>query len=531
MKIILNKYFILLFLLSGLLFGADGLPVYNITDYGAVADGKTKNTDVFKKAIAKVKEAGGGTVYVPPGEYLTGPIHFVDNMTLFVEAGATIKFSKDFDDYYPLVERRFQGLVFKGFSPLLYAYEVNNIALKGRGTIDGQGQVWQKYWRSFMKKYKASNSQDRNINKWQADIWKANHPLKVHHGGFLRPQLLHFYKCENVLLEDIRLRDTPFWTCHFALCENVNVRGVDVKNPPGNNPDGITVESCKNVHISDCHLDVDDDGFTLKAGRDSTGRWEGNSCENITITNCTVIAGAAGFAIGSEMSGDVRNVTVSNSVYVGTSTGIYIKTVRGRGGVVENITVDNLIINNTKCPHRPIAPAIGIDMLYYKKTEQQPVTENTPKFRNLHFSNISGEGNEQTILVNGLVEMPIENISFSNIDLGGGNGIICKNVNGIRLNNVTITPDTGAVFYGLNISDLEINGLSTRKEMKDIPFIKLNNTSNAFIHNSFLPKGIKIFLELSGKNTDGIYVGTEDTRRFSDGIIFKDGASKEALSR
>ncbi|MEE9430617.1 MAG: glycoside hydrolase family 28 protein [Melioribacteraceae bacterium] len=525
------KAFILAMIFFTSLSRGENNPFYNIADFGAIADGKTKNTEVFKMVIAKVKEAGGGTVYVPPGVYLTGPIHFIDNMTLYVEAGATIKFSTDFDDYLPLVPRRFQGLVFKGFSPLLYAYEVNNIAIKGRGKIDGQGFAWQNYYKEFREIYKASNSTNRNIDKWQADIWEANKPLQVHHGGFLRPQLLHFYKCTDVLLEEIRLRDTPFWTCHFALCENVNVRGVDVKNPPGMNPDGITIESCKNVHISDCHLDVDDDGFTIKAGRDSTGRWEGNSAENITITNCTVIAGAAGFAIGSEMSGDVRNVTVSNSVYVGTGTGVYIKTVRGRGGVVENITVDNLIVKNTNNPHSGVAPAIGIDMHYYKKTEQQPVTENTPKFRNLHFSNISGDGNEQTILVNGLVEMPIENISFSNINLGGGNGIICKNVNGIRLNNVTVTPDTGVVFASLNVSDLEINGLSTRKNMKNTPLIKLRNTSNAFIHSTFLPQGIKIFMELSGKNNDKIYLGTEDESRFSDDIVFKNGATKESLIR
>ncbi|MEE9430616.1 MAG: glycoside hydrolase family 28 protein [Melioribacteraceae bacterium] len=526
MKVESRKSLVLLFLLSSFLFGAEGISVYNVKDYGAVADGKTKITDVFKSVIAKIKKDGGGTVYVPPGEYLTGPIHFVDNMTLYLEAGATLNFSTDFDDYYPMVQVRFQGIDFKNFSPLLYAYKVKNIAIKGRGKIDGHGEVWMQFNREFRKVYKESGEKNRNINKWQKKTWEANYPNRVQHGGFMRPQLFLAYDCKDVLLEDIYITNTPFWTCHFVLCENVNVTGVTIKNPLGNNPDGINPESCKNVHISNCHIDTDDDCITIKAGKHEAARWDGNSCENITITNCTLISGASGVGIGSEMSGSVRNVTISNCVIVGTSGGIYIKTIRGRGGVVENITVNNLVINNLRKSY-----AIGLDMMYYIKTEKQPVSDDTPKFRNIHFSNITGTGNKKGIFVRGLEEMYIENVSFTNINLETENGFSCEFVKGIRLNNVTITPDTGSVFLGSNILDLEIDGLSTKKNMKDVPFVKLKNTTNAFIHSTFLPQGIKTFMELSGKNTHSIHLGLDDVRRFSDRIIFKDGATTKAINQ
>jgi len=512
----------ILLMFCTLMYGSEEMPVYNIKDYGAIADGKTKNTESFKKAITALKNAGGGTIYVPPGDYVTGPIHFVDNMTLFIESGATLHFSTDFDDYYPMVQVRFQGIDFKNFSPLLYAYQVKNIAIKGRGTIDGHGEVWMKFNREFRDFYKVSGKTD--INKWQKKTWEANHPKTPEHGGFMRPQLFLSYECKDVLLEDVTFLNTPFWTTHFVLCENVFVTGVTIKNPPGNNPDGINPESSKNVHISNCHINTDDDCITIKAGKNAEARFENNSCENITITNCTMVSGAGGISIGSEMSGSVKNVAISNCVFEGTARGIYIKTQRGRGGVVENITVDNIIINNTQKGH-----AIGLDMLYYAKSGKYPLDEGTPTFRNIHFSNISGVGNIKGILIQGLEELPIENITFSNIDLEAETGFESVNAKNIRLNNVSLTPKTGPVFSGVNIDGLEIHGLSTRKNINVDPLMALISIKNAYIHDTFLPQGVKTFIELSGKDNNDIYLSLDDARRFSNSIIFKDEATSKAI--
>ncbi len=479
----------------------------------------------LKKLITKVKEAGGGTVYVPPGNYLTGPIHFVDNMTLYLEAGATLNFTTDFDDYLPMVQVRFQGVDLKNFSPLLYAYKVNNIAIKGQGSVQGNGDVWNKFTQEFRKLLKESGSDRTDINKWQKMTYEVNHPKKPQHSGFMRPQLFLAYDCHDVNIEDVKVLNSPFWSLHLVLCENVNVNGVFIKNPPSMNPDGINPESCKNVHLSNCHVDTDDDCITLKAGKNAEARWEGNSCENITISNCTLISnGAAAIGIGSEMSGSVRNVTISNCVFDGTRGGIYIKTMRGRGGVVENVRVDNVIINNMRQ-----SAAIGLDMMYYIKTEKEPVTENTPRFRNIHFSNISGFGNKKGIRIRGLEEMHIENVSFTNIDLGGVDGFNASFVTGLRLNNVSMTPDTGAAFNGLEINGLEINGFSTHKNMEEMPLIRLNNVEKAFIHNTFLPQGIKTFVEVSGAKSAEIYFGSEDVSRFSKNIKFTNGATEKAL--
>ena len=528
MKILPKVLFIVLIMFSTSLFGAEGFPVYNITDFGAKADGKTKNTDVFKAAIAEVKKAGGGTVYVPPGEYLTGPIHFVDNMTLYVEAGSVVKFSTDFDDYLPMVQTRFQGVDYLNFSPLLYAYQVNNIAIRGRGKIDGQGKRWHDFWWEFWGVYSKGGKKDRAINKWQMMTWEANPSKTPMHGGFMRPQLLLAYECNNVLLEDVKIRNSPCWVTHFVLCENVDVIGVNIVNPPSFNPDGINPESCKNVRIANCYIETDDDAICIKAGAGAGARWEGNSCENITITNCTVVTNAAaGVAIGDEMSGDIRNMTISNCVFSGVTRGINFKSTRGKGGIVENITVDNIIMNNVSGKWGDYT--IELDMTFWVPSTKQPISDDTPKFRNIHFSNISGSGNKGAIWVRGLEEMPMDNISFTNINLGAKKGVVLEHATNVRFTNVTINADSGAALYATDISGIEINGFSTTKNMGDTPLLQLDNVRNAFIHDTFLPNGIKAFLKLSDKRTSNIYIGTEDTRRFSEGIIYNDGLKENAV--
>ena len=237
----------------------------------------------------------------------------------------------------------------------------------------------------------------RDINKYQPlwerenDVEKLYNDLNEDYKSslqrrFFRPPLFQPIRCKNILVEGVTVINSPFWTINPEFCENVTVKGITINNPLSPNTDGINPSSCKNVHISDCHINVGDDCITLKSGRDKQGRDLATPCENITITNCTMLAGHGGVVIGSEMSGDVRKVTISNCVFDGTDRGIRIKSTRGRGGIVEEISVNNIVMKDIK------REAIVLN-LFYSKMDPEPVSERTPVFRNIHISSLVGTVN------------------------------------------------------------------------------------------------------------------------------------------
>ena len=306
---------------------------YNVVKYGAKNDSSKLATQAIKKAIDAAVKNGGGTVYFPAGKYLTGAIHLKSNITIFIDAGAELHFSDNFDDYLPMVKSRYEGVDVTSFSPLFYAYQAENISIIGRGLIDGHGKKW---W-DFVEGYKEGQAR----SKWQTmfdglnkDIILPDDPKQMKR-GFLRPPFIQTMFCKNVLIDGITIRNSPFWTVNPEFSENVKIHAVTINNPHSPNTDGINPESCKNVHISDCHISVGDDCITIKSGKDEPGRKMAVPAENYVITNCTMLSGHGGVVIGSEMSGDVRKITISNCVFDGTDRGIRIKTARGRGGVVE----------------------------------------------------------------------------------------------------------------------------------------------------------------------------------------------------
>ena len=245
-----------------------------------------------------------------------------------------------------MVESRYEGVDVKSFSPLFYAYKAENIAIRGRGLINGHGKKW---W-DFVEGYK----QDQPRSKWQymfdnlnKNILLPDDPRQMTR-GFLRPPFIQPMYCKNVLIEGITIINSPFWTVNPEFCENVTITGVTINNPPSPNTDGINPESCKYVHISNCHISVGDDCITIKSGKDIPGRTKAAPTQNYTITNCTMLSGHGGVVIGSEMSGGVKNIVISNCIFDGTDRGIRIKTTRGRGGTVEDIRVDNIIMKNIR---------------------------------------------------------------------------------------------------------------------------------------------------------------------------------------
>lgn len=467
---------------------------YNVLNYGAKNDSSKLATLSIEQAITAASKAGGGTVYFPAGKYLTGSIHLKSNITILIDAGAELHFSDNFDDYLPMVETRYEGVDVMSFSPLFYAYKAENIAIMGRGIIDGHGKKWWDYVEGF------KDNQPRN--RWQLLFDSLNKKMimpeetKQMKRGFLRPPFIQTMYCKNILIEGISIRNSPFWTVNPEFCENVTVHAVTIKNPHSPNTDGINPESCKYVHISNCHISVGDDCITIKSGKDAPGRAKAQPAEDYTITNCTMLSGHGGVVIGSEMSGGVKKIVISNCVFDGTDRGIRIKTSRGRGGVVEDIRVDNIIMKNIG------EQAIVLDM-QYGKSLPEPVSERTPQFKNIHFSNITAQG-KNAGLINGLEEMPVENITFNNIQLNTENGFVIKQARAIEFHQVTITTQTGAALYTENVKGLEIDGVKTLRPLAQSPTIVLNNTAGVFIHNCWPVADTKFFMQVKGKLSGNI---------------------------
>lgn len=492
---------------------------FNVLNYGAKNDSSKLATTAIKNAIDAAVKKGGGTIYFPAGKYLTGPIHLKSNITIFIDAGAELHFSDDFDQYLPMVKSRYEGVDVTSFSPLFYAYKAENITITGRGKIDGHGKKW---W-DFVEGYKEGQTR----SKWQHEFDRLNKDIllpddpKQMKRGFLRPPFIQFMYSKNIFIEGITIQNSPFWTVNPEFCENVKIHAVTIFNPSKNAPntDGINPESCKNVHISDCHISVGDDCITIKSGKDGPGRKMATPAENHTITNCTMLAGHGGVVIGSEMSGDVRKITIANCVFDGTDRGIRIKSARGRGGIVEEIRVSNIVMKNIR------DQAIVLD-LQYAKTTLEPVSERTPRFRNIHFSNITGQVNQAAYL-NGLEEMPIENISFSDINLDAKSGFNIANSNKIEFHNVQINTEIGAGIIASKVSFLTIDNVKSYKPLANSPIIDLRNVNDAFIYNANPYVGTTTYLRLSGAETRNITLGNNNFRNATTSVKKEDEVKEE----
>lgn len=322
--------------------------------------------------------------------------------------------------------------------------------------------------------------------------------------GFLRPPFIQFLHSKNILIEGIMIRNSPFWTINPGFCENVTVHAVTINNPGSNAPntDGINPESCSNVHISDCHISVGDDCITIKSGKDIPGRSKNRPAENYTITNCTMLRGHGGVVIGSEMSGGVKKIAISNCIFDGTDRGIRIKTARGRGGVVEDIRVSNIVMKNIA------EQAIVLDMEYAKGAEE-PVSERTPTFRNIRLSNITAYTN-QALLINGIREMPVSGISLNDVVFEARQGIVLKNAADISLNNVKIRIPAGTALKADQVERLDVNNFEATVPAGDAFVLQLNDVKGARIRNCWLPNDSAKFAAVTGAQTRQIIFKNND---------------------
>ncbi len=458
---------------------------YDIRDYGAKADGKTKNTEAIRSAIAAAANAGGGTVLISHGVYLTGPIHLKSNITLLIDAGATLRFSSDFDDYLPMIPSRWEGTEVTTFSPLIYADKVENVAILGRGVIDGQGEPWWKFYRDLRERRNKTGAWSKD-SKWQQEFLRLNKRLEMPDdperidSAFLRPPLLQLRYSKNISIRDITFKNSPFWTINPVYCENLTVSGVTIENPESApNTDGIDPESCKNVHISDCHISVGDDCITIKSGRDAEARRINQPADNYTITNCTMLRGHGGVVIGSEMSGSVRNIAISNCVFDGTDRGIRIKSTRGRGGVVENVSVSNIVMRDIR------EEAITLN-LFYSNVPAEPFSPRTPVFRKIHLHSIVGNAKQAATLL-GLDESPLDDVSLTAIRLSASTGIVIRNAKHIELESVRVETQSGPSVSVERSDYVELVDVGTWTPHAGTKVVQLADTTHATVRDLTAP--------------------------------------------
>jgi polygalacturonase len=490
----------------------------SIVRHGAVPDGYKLNTKSINNAIDALSKKGGGVVLVPKGLWLAGPIVLKNNINLHLAYGATLLFTDDQNEY-PLIEGNFEGLPQMRNQSPISATNVSNIAITGKGIIDGNGDGWRavksdKLTTSQWKKLVASGgivSEDGKTHYPSASFLKGS-KMPANPGaispekdkafyesikGFLRPNMIVITNCKYILLEGVTVQNSPAWCLHPLMSEHLTVRDVFVKNPwYAQNGDGIDVESCKNVLIENSVFDVGDDGLCMKSGRDAEGRKRGMPVENVIIRGCTVYASHGGFVIGSEMSGGARNIYVSNCTFIGSDIGLRFKTTRGRGGVVENIFIKDIYMKDIP------AEAILFDMYYMAKdpvvlagekrelpkVEFKPVDETTPVFRNIHISNVYCNGAEKGIFVRGLPEMHVKDIVLENMVLQAKKGIDIQEASGITFKNIKIiSEETNPVIDILQSDNLTFENITFRDKAELLfrvsgersKSIKIKNTSTA----------------------------------------------------
>lgn len=478
----------------------------SITDFGGIGDGNTLNTKAFSNAIQDLAVKGGGKLIVPAGVWFTGPIVLQSNIDLHLEKGALILFSPDLN-LYPLVNSFFEGLETRRCQSPISGRNLTNVAITGEGTIDGSGDAWRP-----LKKSKVTDSQWKKtiksggILKDPTSWYPSEGALKgqsmsdmnVPRGNltdsqwneikdFLRPVMISFIECKNILLQGILFENSPSWDIHPMMCENLIVDGIFARNPAfAQNGDGIDVESCKNVLIVNSTFDVGDDAICIKSGKDEEGRRRARPTENVVVDGCKVFQAHGGFVVGSEMSGGVRNISVRNCQFLGTDVGLRFKSNRGRGGVVENIYISDIYMFDI------VTDSFLFDLYYGGKSaseslndgDKQPaekeipqVTDKTPVFRNIFVKNIVSRDSRRAMYFNGLPEMNISNIKVENAYISSQYGAELAESNGIEFKNIHIIPSEG-------------------------PALILRNVKNFDLKEFYFPDSLKEVVSISGKSSN-----------------------------
>ena len=506
----------------------------NIKDQGAVGDGLTMNTEIINSAIQACAKAGGGTVLIPPGTWLTGPIRLESNINLHLEKGALVQFSMNFKDY-PFIESSEGKQIRFRRAQLISAYQARNIAITGDGIFNGAGEVWryvlkedltEHQWKAFLA---SGGVVSANGDEWwpskeamgaekyfQESAEKKKMLTKEDYEStkeYVRPNLVSFVQCNGVLLDGPTFENSPRYNIIPQQCENMVIRNIKILAPAyGKNTDAIDPAACRNVVIYNCTIDVGDDGICLKPGTVAAGQKTGQACENIVVADCVVYHAHGGFVIGSESYGGARNVSVRNCVFIGTDVGLRFKSARGRGGVIEKIFIEGIRM-------REIATdAILFDMYYsggapdvearkdltIRKAE--PLTERTPQFKDFFVRNVVCEGADRAVVINGLPELSIKNMNLDSVSITSKRGVYIADADGVHMNGCRIVPQSGSVFNVIQSRDVTIKG-------------------------GLYPAPVDLFLKVFGEKSENIRLIGVDLKQAKKGIELEKNVRADAVKQ
>jgi polygalacturonase len=383
---------------------------YDITCFGAIGDGITDCTEAFKSAIVECSKDGGGKVIVPGGNFLTGPIYLLSNVNLNVTENAVIKFSTDPNKYLPVVFTRWEGVECMNYSPLIYAYGEENIAITGSGILDGQGNNdnWWNWKGNKDDGWKEGKPNQKKGRSLLFEMGENNTPPEKRvfgDGYYLRPSFLQPYKCKNVLIDGVTFKDSPMWFLNPVLSENITVKNVTVEGLGPNN-DGFDPECSKNILVKNCYFNTGDDCIAIKSGRNNDGRRINIPSENIVIQNCVMKEGHGGVVIGSEISGGVKNVFAENCIMDSPNLerAIRLKTNSIRGGIIENLFVRNIKVGQVS------EAVLKIDY-YYEEGDKGAFT---PEVRNVRLENVESQKSAYAIWIKAYDRSPVRNLVLKN---------------------------------------------------------------------------------------------------------------------
>jgi len=478
-------------LATGLVSAAEEL--YDVRDYGAKADGKTLCTTSIQEAIDTCSKSGGGTVYLPPGTFLSGTIYMKTGVTLRLDPACTLLGSKDLKDYPPTVQ------AFRSYTDnytdksLIYAEKAERIAITGGGTIDGQGA-------SFKGPYK------------------------------VRPYMIRIIQCRNVTVKDVTLKNSPMWVQHYLACDDVHITGVTVRSVVNHNNDGINIDSCHRVVISNCNIVSGDDAIVLKST-------SARVCRDVAVSNCVLSTRCNALKMGTESNGGFQNIVITGcAIYDTRLAGVALEIVDG--GTMDRVVVSNITMNKVGAP---VFLRLGNRARPYKKDMEKP---GIGIMRNITISNIEATGANPTgCAISGLPEAAIENLTLSNLRLsfeGGGTradaarpipeeptaypeysmfgrlpayGLYCRHVKGLKLRNVQLQwaqVDRRHALVFDDVEDVSIDGLDMPYSPGAGAVVRLTNARNVFVRGCRPSDGTDLFLKVDGATSEGIVLTGND---------------------
>ena len=528
------KYVITVLLVLFLFFSSHAESFYNsVKDYGAKGDGVVLDTKAIQKAIDEANEHGGGTVFFPAGKYLSGTIFFKSNVILYLDAGSELLGSTNLDDY-PVTICGYRSYTDNYTErSLIYAEKVENISILGMGTVNGQGAAFKHF------------------------------QTKKNPGYKNRPYMFRFIECKNVTVRDVTIINSPMWVQHYLACEDVVIDGITVNSFVAGNNDGIDIDSCDKVRISNCNIYSGDDAIVLKATSD-------RPCKNVVVTNCVISSHCNAFKLGTESNGGFMNITFNNSVIHNTRlSGIALEMVDG--GQLQRVSINNIALE--KCGAaifirlgnraRPfISKGPGGSQGTWVRNEKEPlVLPGMGKLQDIMISNIQATGIDKVgCSITGIPDHPVKDITLKNIRIeytGGGAadlierevpeketaypeygmfgllpayGFYVRHANNLRFENFELeykNTDHRPAFKFEDVQNLDLVDVEGEVEQTTPAFILMDGVSNALV-TSCRPGGkMKYFIE--AKNSSKIGVMNNDFTKVAGIVKIGEGMTKEDI--